>query len=490
MASVWTRRSGNFALPVCLAAMDGCWLYLVASFLAVVLASSLQLHAVPSPVVLAGLELLSWGLSGFLLGKMRMTTRSVQAVSGVAGLACTGGILLVANPTFNSSYPLEWLGTSAYAIIVCLPLWFVGGYRATRSPSFDTAYGAFRTGLIAIGVTALLTLVVGGRGAAGQLTSIGGVSVWFFVWSMVALILGKREVVREETGKVDVGSWGLVSAASIAVVTTVGFIGGAFGAQDPLVAVQRVLAAIATLFVLFIYAIMYAIFWPLSQLGIKIEPAKPKPVPSEASPERTVEPLEQTRRQVEADGAALGITPDFVGLATWLAVLLCAVGVALLVGRGVRRWHEQAQRMKLEEREDLGVWDRLAQQFGGLIKGVLARFRRAGAGEGVVAEDDLSALVGRPEWRGSLSVRQIYIQLQAVAGKVGYPRAPQVTPVEYLSVLSRAMPELRADLECITGAYLDARYSPVPVSGSVVVAANEAWKRVERGFRAAGAAVR
>ncbi|HYP19101.1 MAG TPA: hypothetical protein VEY08_03425, partial [Chloroflexia bacterium] len=89
MATVWTRRSGNFALPVCLAAMDGCWLYLVASFLAVVLASSLQLHAVPSPVVLAGLELLSWGLSGFLLGKMRMTTRSVQAVSGVAGLACT-----------------------------------------------------------------------------------------------------------------------------------------------------------------------------------------------------------------------------------------------------------------------------------------------------------------------------------------------------------------------------------------------------------------
>jgi hypothetical protein len=339
--------------------------------------------------------------------------------------------------------------------------------------------------LIAIGVTAVLTLIVGGQGAAGQLTSIGGVSVWFFMWSMVALILGKREVVREETGRVDVGSWGLVSAGSIAIVTMLGFVGGAFGGQDPLVAVQKVVTGIATLFVLLVYAIMYAIFWPISLLGIKIEPPKNRSLPSDASPEGTVEPLEQTRRQVEAGGAALGISPDFVSLATWLVILLCAVGVALLVGRGVRRWHEQAQRMKLEEREDLGVWSRLAQQFGGLIGGILARFRRGVAAEAVVGEDDLSALVGRPEWKGSLSVRQIYVQLQSVAGKVGYPRAPQVTPVEYLSVLSRAMPELRSDLECITRAYLDARYSPVPVSAPVVVAANDAWKRVERGFRAA-----
>ncbi|HEX8218817.1 MAG TPA: DUF4129 domain-containing protein [Chloroflexia bacterium] len=482
--------TGNIALSVCLAAMDGCWLYLVASFFAVALSSSLHLQAVPSPVVLAGLELLSWGLSRFLLSKTGLPTNGVRVVSGGAGLACTLGVLLAANPTFNSDYPLEWLGTSAYAIIVCLPLWFVGGYRATRSESFDTAYRTFRTGLAAIGVTALLTLVVGGRGVAGQLASMGGAPVWFFVWSMVALILGKREAVREEAGKVDVGSWGLVSAGSIGIVITLGFVGGAFGGEDPLVAVQRVVTTAVTGLVIFVYGVLYAILWPISLLGIKIEPAKTQGVPSEASPERTVEPLEETRRQVEAGGSALGISPDFVSLATWLAIVLCAVGVALLVGRGVRRWHEQAQRMKLEEREDLGVRSRLAQQLGSLIKGVMARFRRAADVEAVVGEDDLSTLVGRAEWKGSLSVRQIYVQLQSVAGKVGYPRAPQVTAVEYLSVLSGAMPELAEDLECITRAYLDARYSPVPVSGPVVVAANDAWKRVERGFRGAGVGVR
>jgi Domain of unknown function (DUF4129) len=100
-------------------------------------------------------------------------------------------------------------------------------------------------------------------------------------------------------------------------------------------------------------------------------------------------------------------------------------------------------------------------------------------GVGGAQEDDLAALQGRPEWSGTLSVRQIYARLQRLAATIGYPRAPQQTPIEYLRVLSAAMPNLTNDFTDITAAYLQARYGAVPAPGPAVLAATNAWKRAE-----------
>jgi uncharacterized membrane protein len=321
------------------------------------------------------------------------------------------------------------------------------------------------------------------------MASIGAISVWFFGWAMCALILGKREEVHEGSGKTDGGSWGLVSVVSIGVVTTIGYAGGAFGAEDPLEAARKVVTTGLGVLAVLGYGLLYPIFWVISLFGIVIGPRREKGVPNENLRDwGDVDPVERARIEVEARTRDLGISYDLVGMATWLLIGLVAVAVVVLISRGLKRRREQTQRSAEEGRENLGVRSRIAQQLAGWVQRILSRFRRAVDTEAAASEDDLSALVGRPEWRGSLTVRQIYVQLQVVAGRLGYPRGAQVTPVEYLSVLSGAMPDLTADLECITSAYIEARYSPLPVTAPVVLAANEAWKRLETGFRAAARA--
>jgi hypothetical protein len=63
-----------------------------------------------------------------------------------------------------------------------------------------------------------------------------------------------------------------------------------------------------------------------------------------------------------------------------------------------------------------------------------------------------------PSSRSSRTVRECYRHLLAWASERGWPRAPAQTPVEYARVLSQAFPDLREEMDFITGAYLQARY--------------------------------
>jgi hypothetical protein len=113
------------------------------------------------------------------------------------------------------------------------------------------------------------------------------------------------------------------------------------------------------------------------------------------------------------------------------------------------------------------------------LRALWARLRRAKAAEGEQPEDELAALRGRPEWSGTLSIREIYALLQKRAALLGYPRARHQTPIEYLAILSTALPNLRADLRAVTTAYIQARYGPLPASGPIVTTATQAWQRME-----------
>jgi hypothetical protein len=133
-----------------------------------------------------------------------------------------------------------------------------------------------------------------------------------------------------------------------------------------------------------------------------------------------------------------------------------------------------------EERESFGSWALLKRQAIQWWRALLARlFPKRQTEQATATPDDLWALRGNPELSGTLSVRQIYARMQATAARLGYPRAPQQTPLEYLDVLSRAMPHLRADFAAITSAYIEARYSPLPATAPTVAAATSAWKHAE-----------
>jgi hypothetical protein len=207
-----------------------------------------------------------------------------------------------------------------------------------------------------------------------------------------------------------------------------------------------------------------------------------EPQPQESTPPLTSDFLDRLRRAFET--GTLDFPPEILNALLWAWVVIIGVIALLVISGRIRRTPRRIDRDVVEERERIGSWSTVLTQLKDWVLRLLGRKRAAAAAASTGVEDDLAALSAKPEWSGTLSIRQIYAQLQKSAGKLGYPRPIQQTPIEYLQVLSTAMPGVRAELEDITNAYLDARYGPLPASDPVVQSANRAWMRVQAALRA------
>jgi Domain of unknown function (DUF4129) len=234
-----------------------------------------------------------------------------------------------------------------------------------------------------------------------------------------------------------------------------------------------------------LYAILFAVFWFVSLFGIQFSPPRPPTNPN-ADAEDVNRPTEPRPEPGQEATSLLNLSPEMQSLIWGVAMLLVLVVVVWLVSRGLRGGKRRRARSSNEERESIGGWATLVDQFRAWLDRLLARFRPVPPPGEATVEDDLAGLQGRPEWSGTLTVRQIYARLLGLSAKAGFPRARQQTPIEYLAVLSRAMPQLRPDFADITSAYLEARYGPLPASAPAVLAANNAWKNAEPALRAAG----
>src|SRR5438477_5639001 len=149
-AQALSRRVNSAALPVCIAAMDSFWIYVATYLFSSTVLIQISYLPVPSPFLLAMLELLGFMLAAQLLDGTEMPLPAIQAITGAAGIAASFALALAVNiPTAGLS--LDWLGTSAYSILVGLAVWFLGTYRASSRPTFNDAYVAFRTGLLVVG---------------------------------------------------------------------------------------------------------------------------------------------------------------------------------------------------------------------------------------------------------------------------------------------------------------------------------------------------
>src|SRR5207302_5235877 len=89
-------QAANYLLPVCLAAMDGCWVFVAAwLFGALALPQGGRL-AVPPPV-LAGLELAAWWLASTLLDRTRLAPPAAQTLSGAVGVIVSLAVVAAAH---------------------------------------------------------------------------------------------------------------------------------------------------------------------------------------------------------------------------------------------------------------------------------------------------------------------------------------------------------------------------------------------------------
>jgi hypothetical protein len=80
-------------------------------------------------------------------------------------------------------------------------------------------------------------------------------------------------------------------------------------------------------------------------------------------------------------------------------------------------------------------------------------------------------------------VRYFYLSAARRAAQAGQPRDSSQTPYEYQGDLDQKFPELEPDLEGLTEAFVDARYSPKPVEREDAAEVKPLWQRIKAALR-------
>jgi Domain of unknown function (DUF4129) len=457
------------ALAIFLSLMDACWIYIVAWLFSGLVLSPISVFSVPQPVMLALLEVGGLGVAAYLIRRRGAGDIALRVALGLAGMVAALLTTLSHIPLDVDNFNVVYFVPFFFIFLLALGVWVLGGYRATDPDSFDRAYFHFRLGLSAIAVATLfVTLITGGK-ANSLWSELWGAALLFFGAGLAALALGNRETVRRETADAGLHSWGRLLAVSIGLILMLGVFAQALGAGDIVSALQSGVVGVLAVVGGLLYLLAVVLLWPLSLCGIRFErapntSATPTPTPGP-------NPLERLQGFQQQDR---GYNP----LNIPAGLLIVAVALFFML-RWLRTHRADHVEPLEEEHERFGSWALLWSQVRAWLDRLLGRFRKPTVAPTPAAEDDLASLAGRPDMAGTLTIRQIYARLLGYARNAGYPRAPQQTPNEYLRVLSNSLPDLRPDLEAITSAYVEARYSPYPASSMAVNSANEAWRRME-----------
>jgi hypothetical protein len=126
------------------------------------------------------------------------------------------------------------------------------------------------------------------------------------------------------------------------------------------------------------------------------------------------------------------------------------LGVLLLVSSGIRRRADPARRSSQQRAgvwqwsflgDWLAQWGKRAEEAAGAAGALLAR----------------PAALGRPR-----SVRELYLDVQRQAKRLGYDRRPEQTALEHCALLAQRLPAVAAALHRVAVGYGDERYGAVP----------------------------
>jgi hypothetical protein len=96
--------------------------------------------------------------------------------------------------------------------------------------------------------------------------------------------------------------------------------------------------------------------------------------------------------------------------------------------------------------------------------------------------DTMEQLMGLQRVRrlwAAARIRRIYTRLMDLTTKLGHPRSPSQTPLEFLPDMEELFPTLSGDLALITRAYIKVRYGELPELAQDVELVVSAWERVK-----------
>lgn len=111
------------------------------------------------------------------------------------------------------------------------------------------------------------------------------------------------------------------------------------------------------------------------------------------------------------------------------------------------------------------------------VSDIMDRFKSRSRRKSDVASEKSAWRAGR--FLAAARIRVIYSNLLELAAKVGSPRPPALTPLEYLPVLGAIFPDHADNTRLITQSYLKIRYGGFPESAREVEEVETAWKSLQ-----------
>lgn len=351
-------------------------------------------------------------------------------------------------------FAVRWIGLGA-ALVVCAGL--------TRVEVSASVAGVVRVGLRGLGLRAEVVFAL----------------VVYFLSGLILMSHGRLAVLRGRwyNQEVDIAPslmsrWHTTSLLFIALVALVALLlplGTTGWLTDALQWVLALIARIA-MAVVFLLSLLIGLLARLLS-GLLGES---RPLPEDALPP-TPEPLPSQAEVADMmppwlSGAVLWI---IVGVITISLLLNFAQTSGLLEGR----LGEQLMRLRLWWRARQA---HLAQSMSSRLKRIRAPFRRLrppALRPGLTARGRSEPKFPREQ------VRRYYLAAVEEAAEEGAPRQASQTPSEFANDLAANWPESDQDIESLTEAFLDARYSAREIDEEDATAARGAWRRLAEAFR-------
>jgi hypothetical protein len=258
--------------------------------------------------------------------------------------------------------------------------------------------------------------------------------------------------------------WHAVTAAGLLVVGGVALL-LPLGATGGLAAVLNQVLAFAWRLALWLVGLLHALF-ALLVLLFQGSSVAEETAPTEQLPLLQAIPTQQQ--------AVLQLPPWLGGVVLWLVVVL--LGGYLLVRFLSTSAFNQTAAGKLWLR--LSFWWRARTHAFGVAVNTRARWLRKRMPRIRREPPDRSPLIERHARTPRDRVRVYYLRTVREASNRGVVRLPQETPVEYARDLAATWPEADADVQALTDAFVEARYSKEEIDAVKEGKVQVMWRRV------------
>lgn len=220
----------------------------------------------------------------------------------------------------------------------------------------------------------------------------------------------------------------------------------------------------------FLFAAVISVF---TRNAEPVPPATPQPLPTLPPPPVTTPP------------------PANPAVAFILSSAFWAILVALVIGALLFFLRERGYRLERARVRD--TWNALWAQVVALWRRVRRRTKAARLAlrqrlRGPATLTTVPAVTGRGmrRPRGTTpreQIRYYYLSTIRRAEQRGLPRPDSATPLEFVRDLKEEWPDAESDLDSLTDAFVEARYSQQPIDQSAVGRVKTEWKRVRERLR-------